>query len=54
MQCFILTVDINPNKPNGFSHPYTMGESMFHLRGGVSGVFFHCVLFVIENPLSEQ
>ena len=55
MQCFILTVDIKPNKPNGFSHPYTLGESISHLRGGgVRCIFSLCSIFVIENPVSKQ
>ena len=49
---------VNPNKPNGLSHPYRLGESICHLRG--VRWFFFCffffifVLFVIEIPVSEQ
>ena len=25
--------EVNPNKPNGCSHPYTLDESICHLRG---------------------
>ena len=35
-----ITGVINPNKPNGFSHPYTFGESICHLRG-VRCTFFN-------------
>ena len=43
----------NPNKPYGFSHPYTLGESICHLRG-VRCILFICVVFVIENPVSKE
>ena len=42
---------INPNKPNGFSHPYTLGESICHLRGVRCILFFTFVLFVIKNSV---
>ena len=34
-------LDFNPNKPNGFSHPNTLGESICHLRGHVY-IFHFC------------
>ena len=42
----------NPNKPNGFSHPYTLGV---HLSfKGCQVYLFLFVLFEIENPVSKQ
>ena len=43
----------NLNKPNGFPHPYILGEFICHLRG-VRSIYFFFVLFVIENPVSKQ
>ena len=47
MQICILCLQeyLNANKPNGLSHPYTLGESICHLR--VSVYFFHfCSMFL--------
>ena len=44
---------IKPNKPNGVSIPYTLGESIYHL--GARYIFFILFyLYVIENPVSKQ
>ena len=46
-------LSLNPNKHNGLSYPYTLGEPICRERG--SGVFFHFfVLFEIEISVSKQ
>ena len=47
-------VTCNPNKPNGLSHPYTLGVSICHLRGDKCMFFFIFVLFVTEIFVSKQ
>ena len=37
----LLLISFNPNKPNELSNPYTLGESICHLRG-VRCIFHIC------------
>ena len=43
-----------PNKPNGLSHPYTLGESICHLWVVRCIFFFIFVLFVIGIPVKKN
>ena len=51
-------VQFNPNKPNGISHPYTLCDSICHLKGArcifLLFFFYIFVLFEIENSVSKQ
>ena len=48
-----LLGSLNPNKPNGLSHSYTLGESICNLRG-VRYIVVIFVPLVIEIPASKQ
>ena len=46
---------LNPNKPNGFSYPYTLYIVWVHLSFKECQVYFFIfVLSVIENPINKQ
>ena len=34
--------NLDPNKPNGLSHPYQLETSIFHFRGGWYAVYTEC------------